>query len=80
MANEEIGKITGKPLKDEVIAAAWQNLTFTDDPIASSLKKSADDAVAIGLLKPVDNLNGIYDLTILNEVLKAAGQPGVVDA
>jgi NitT/TauT family transport system substrate-binding protein len=80
VANEEIGKITGKPLKDEVIAAAWPNLTFTDDPIASSLKKSADDAIAIGLLKPVDNLDGIYDLTILNEILKAAGQPGVSDA
>ena len=37
-----IGKITGKPLKPEVIAAAWPNLTFTDDPIASSLMTSAE--------------------------------------
>ena len=33
----EIGKITGKPLKAEIIDAAWPNLTFTDDPVASSL-------------------------------------------
>ena len=75
-----IGKITGKPLKPEVIAAAWPNLTFTDDPIASSLITSAKDAVDIGLLKPVDNLEGIYDLTLLNQVLSEADQPEVSGA
>ena len=58
MANDEIGKITGKPLKPEVIAAAWQNLTFTDDPIASSLMTSAKDAVDVGLLEAGRNLDG----------------------
>jgi NitT/TauT family transport system substrate-binding protein len=77
ITNDEIGKITGKPLKAEVIDAAWPNLTFTDDPIASSLIGSAEDAVAVGLLDPVDNLEGIYDLAILNQVLAAAGQPEV---
>ena len=77
VANDEIGKITGKPLKPEVIAAAWPNLTFTDDPIASSLITSAKDAVDVGLLKPVDNLQGIYDLTLLNQVLSEADQPEV---
>jgi NitT/TauT family transport system substrate-binding protein len=75
-ANDQIEKITQKRLSDAVIAGAWKNLTFTNDPIASSLKKSADDAVDLGLLeKP--NLTGIYDLTLLNEVLKAQGQPDV---
>ena len=48
-----------------------KNLDFTLDPIASSLQSSADDAERSGLLEPVD-LDGIYDLTLLNEVLKAA--------
>jgi NitT/TauT family transport system substrate-binding protein len=79
VANDEIGKITGKPLKPEVISAAWPNLTFTDDPIASSLLKSAQDAVDVGLLKPVDNLKGIYDLSLLNEVLKSSGGTEVTE-
>ena len=62
----------------ELIDAAWANLEFTVDPIASSLQKSADDAIAAGLLKPVE-LDGIYDLTLLNEVLEAAGQEAVSD-
>ena len=37
------------------------------DPIAASLLGSAEDAEAVGLLDPVD-LDGIYDLTLLNEL------------
>ena len=54
--------ITGKALDDEVDRRVpWKNLEFTLDPIASSLQKSADDAIDVGLLEPVD-LEGIYDL------------------
>jgi len=73
---DQIGTITGKKPKAELIAKTFANLTFTLDPIAASLKKSADDAIAVGLLKPVD-LTGIYDLTLLNSVLKGRGQPAV---
>jgi sulfonate transport system substrate-binding protein len=78
-ANDQIEKITQKRIADGVVAAAWKNLTFTDDPIASSLKTSADNATALELLKPVD-LSEIYDLSLLNEVLGAAGQPAVQGA
>ena len=66
--NDAIEAITGARLPDQVIAGAWENLTFTWDPIASSLRKSADDAVAAELLDPVD-LSGIYALDILNGLL-----------
>ena len=75
-ANDQIAEITGKPLKDAVLAAAFQNLSFTVDPIASSLKKSAQDAKDAGLLEDT-NLDGIYDLTLVNQALEAAGQPEV---
>jgi NitT/TauT family transport system substrate-binding protein len=74
--NAQIEALTDKPLPEEVLSAAWENLTFTDDPIASSLKKSAEDAEAAGLLDPVD-LDGIYDLSILNSLLAEAGEPEV---
>ena len=72
----QIGTITGKAPKAKVVAASLGNLTFTLDPIAASLQKSADDAVAVGLLTKVD-LTGIHDLTLLNSILKAAGKPEV---
>ncbi|GAA3096999.1 ABC transporter substrate-binding protein [Streptosporangium carneum] len=76
--NAALEKLSGKPLKQEVLDSAFKNISFTNDPIASSLTGSADHAIKIGLLQPVD-LNGIYDLKILNEILKAKGQTEVVD-
>ncbi len=70
--NDGIEAITTKRLADATIDGAWENLTFTLDPVASSLQKSADDAIAVELLDPVD-LDGIYDLDILNKVLKDKG-------
>ena len=78
----QIGEITGKDPSADVIAKSFANLTFTLDPIAASLQKSADDAIAVGLLDPVD-LKGIHDLTLLNEVLDGswpAGSDGAVSA
>jgi NitT/TauT family transport system substrate-binding protein len=77
VANGEIERVTSKPLKDALIAAAWKNLTFTNDPVASSLQTSAEHATELGLLDKVDDLAGVYDLTLLNQVLSAAGQPEV---
>lgn len=74
---DAIEAISGTRLPEAVIAAAWENLTFTWDPVASSLAGSAEDATAAGLLDPVD-LDGIYDLSILNELLEARGD-GTVD-
>uniref|UniRef100_UPI003EB8A7F3 ABC transporter substrate-binding protein n=1 Tax=Micromonospora tulbaghiae TaxID=479978 RepID=UPI003EB8A7F3 len=71
--SDHIGKITGKPLDLKLIKQAWPTLEFTNDPIPSSLKTGLDHAVAVGLTQPVD-LNGLYDLKYLNEVLKAQGK------
>jgi NitT/TauT family transport system substrate-binding protein len=76
VVNDGIEAATTKRLKDETMTAAWENLTFTHDPIASSLAESKDDAVEASVLDAVD-LDGIYDLTILNEVLAERGEAQV---
>ncbi|MEN9646707.1 MAG: hypothetical protein RL238_3376 [Actinomycetota bacterium] len=68
----QIAEITGTEPNPDVIAKSFANLTFTLDPIAVSLQQSADDAVSVGLLDPVE-LAGIYDLTLLNEILGERG-------
>jgi NitT/TauT family transport system substrate-binding protein len=75
-ANAELASYTGKPLKASIVAAAFKEITFTLDPDVSSLSTDAQQAVSVGLLKPV-NLNGIFDLTALDNLLTAAGQPAV---
>lgn len=73
---DAIEEISGTRLDEATIAGAWENLTFTHDPIASSLAESAEDATGAGLLDPVD-LEGIHDLTILNELLVERDLPEV---
>ena len=75
-ANAELTKLLGKGIKSSVLPAAFQEITFTDDPDAASLTTDARQAESVGLLKPV-NLTGIFDLGPLNAALKAAGEPQV---
>jgi NitT/TauT family transport system substrate-binding protein len=74
VVNRAIERITGKGLAPAVITAAWRNLVFTHDPIAASLRRSAEEAAALGLLDRGDmRLDGLYDLAILNKLLKESG-------
>ncbi len=75
-ANAELASYTGKALSASIVAAAFKEITFTDDPDASSLTSDASQAVSLGLLKPV-NLSGIFDLGPLNQALSAAGESQV---
>ena len=75
-ANAELTTLLGKGLKSSALAASFKTITFTNDPIASSLATDAKHAEAVGLLQPV-NLNGIYDLGPLNALLKADGEAQV---
>ncbi|CCK32596.1 putative ABC-type sulfate transporter substrate-binding protein [Streptomyces davaonensis JCM 4913] len=78
-ANKALEEESGKALPAEVIDPAWKSITFLDDPLAATLDTEAEHAVKAGLLEQPD-LNGIYDLTLLNKVLKDEGQDAVDDA
>ena len=72
--NAEIAKITGQTIPEDELNDAFSRLEITYDPVRESLIKSADDAFDLGFLgEERPNLSGIYDLTLLNEVLKDKG-------
>ena len=54
-------------------------MPFTIDPLAATLKVSADRAHALGLLPNAD-VTGLYDLGPLNQVLARHDQPAVKGA
>nr|WP_223183994.1 MULTISPECIES: aliphatic sulfonate ABC transporter substrate-binding protein [unclassified Streptomyces] len=78
-ANAALKSLGGKPLADKVIDPAWPSIAITDDPLAATLRTQSEWAVKAQLIKQPD-LAGIYDLKLLNKVLKAAGKPEVSDA
>lgn len=72
--NAEIQRLTGAALPTAILDDAWSRQTITYDPIRASLIGSADAAFKLGFLgDTLPNLDGIYDLTLLNEVLKEKG-------
>jgi NitT/TauT family transport system substrate-binding protein len=75
--NAAIGELTGKPLAEATITAAFANIEPTWDPLAGTLNTIAANGVEAGTLKEVPNLEGIYDLRALNKVLVADGKPPV---
>jgi NitT/TauT family transport system substrate-binding protein len=77
VVNAGVAKLTGKALSSTVVSAAWDNLSFTVDPIAASLRRGAANAQAVDLLDRSVKLDGIYDLTILNRVLGRQSRPPV---
>jgi len=75
--NQALQQATGKALSQSVLDAAWPHMTFTDDPLAASLRTGADNAKAVGLLDPNTKLDNLFDLTLLDKALKADGKPQV---
>ena len=69
-----IATLSGKPLKDAVIAAAWKQLEFTVDPVSSSLVAGAQHAHEIGVLEEEPKLDKLVDLSLLNQLLKERGK------
>jgi NitT/TauT family transport system substrate-binding protein len=78
-ANKQLEADSGKALPADVLDPAWKSIQITDDPLASTLDTEAEHAVKAGLLK-APKLDGIYDLTLLNKVLKDEGESTVDDA
>jgi len=74
-ANTELATLTGKSLKPAELSAAWSDLTFTNDPIVSSITADLAHAKAAGF--PTTNISGIFDLGPLNELIQAAGHQAV---
>jgi NitT/TauT family transport system substrate-binding protein len=75
--------LTGNSPKPEILDRAWDQVRFTYDPLTATLVKSAEDAVAVGLLdqSEVDASGGLpgtlYDLAALSTVLAESGKPAV---
>jgi NitT/TauT family transport system substrate-binding protein len=75
--NDQLKRETGKALKAEVIQKAITRIELTWDPICSSVKKSAEASHRIGFLRAAPRLEGLYSLSLLNEVLKEKDLPPV---
>ncbi len=76
VVSKGIEKITTKPIKVDLVTASFKSITFTLDPLATTLLTVADHASQIGLAKKAD-LSGLFDLSLVNELLASKGKASV---
>jgi len=70
MLNAQIQKETGKALSPAVLDDAFARMQVTYDPLRNALLTSARSAFESGFLgKTMPDLSGLYDLSLLNQVL-----------
>lgn len=73
--NQQIQKETGKALSPAVLDEAFGRVEVTYDPLRDTLLTSARHAYELGFLgHQMPDLSGIYDLTLLNQVLAEKGK------
>lgn len=75
--NKELEKLTGKTIPEDEFKTGLSRMELTWDPVKDSLFQSAADAYEIGFFDEKPDLTKIYDLTLLNQVLREKGLPEV---
>ena len=74
MVGEELLELTQAELPAEVLTSAFESLTFTNDPLSATLKKSAAHAEEVGVIDPIEvDLDKLYNLEPLNKILTDGG-------
>ena len=71
--NTALATLTGKSLSSGELDSAWSDMTFTNNPLASTI--SADEAHAKAAGFTTSSISGIFDLGPINQLLTAQGKP-----
>ncbi len=76
--NSSLIALTGDGYSASILNASLSRLTFTFDPLESSVQVQAEHAYAVGdLTENPTNISAIFNLSILNSVLTQDGLPTV---
>ena len=75
--NQQIQKDTGRGLPPKVIDDAFARLEVTYDPVRSSVLLSAQRANDLGFFKEKPDLAALFNVTLLNDVLRESNLPAV---
>lgn len=77
LVNDGLQQLTGKALSQKTIDGAWQLISVTNDPVASSVTTSASNAAALGFLNEKPNLDKLFSLDLVNQALVEKNLPQV---
>ncbi len=68
LTNGELQKLVGKALKPEVLTDAFLRVEFTTDPLKASVVRFAEWSKELGFAKEVPDVEGLFDLKLLDKI------------
>jgi NitT/TauT family transport system substrate-binding protein len=78
LLNQQIQTETGKALPPAILDEAFTRMQVTYDPLHAALATAAQQAFDDGFLgRQMPDLSGLYDLTLLNQVLAEKGRKAI---
>jgi NitT/TauT family transport system substrate-binding protein len=78
LLNQQIQAETGKALPAGILDEAFSRLKVTYDPLRGALTTAAQQAFDAGVLgRTLPDLSGLYDLSLLNQVLAEKGRKAI---
>ncbi|MCL6560531.1 MAG: aliphatic sulfonate ABC transporter substrate-binding protein [Firmicutes bacterium] len=77
VVNAQIKELTQKPLANDILDASFKRLKPTVDPEKDSVVDFVRLSVNAGFLKQEPDTKNLFNLSILNKVLKEKGQPEI---
>lgn len=73
IVNKQITDLTQKGIAQDILDASFKRLVVTNDPEKASVNDFVDYSVKEGVLKTKPDTKDLFNLTILNKVLKEKG-------
>lgn len=73
VANNMIKKLTNKSLPEDVLTSSLERIVVTHDPEKDSVEEFVRIAVNNGYIKGEPDISDLFDLTLINKVLKKKG-------
>src|SRR5258706_279389 len=78
LLNQQIQTETGKALPPAILDEAFTRMQVTYDPLRGAMMTAARHAFDVGVLgRQMPDLSGLYDLTLLNQVLAEKGRKAI---
>ena len=72
--NEQLKKLTGRSLPEDVLDKSFSEVIFTIDPVVPSIEEFANISFRAGYLKEKPDIENLFNFELINKILKQQGK------
>ncbi len=74
LIKDQLEKLTKKELPEDILNSSFARVNVTNDPVVASIKEFINFSLTAGYLKEKPDTSNLFNLELINKVLKQKGQ------